>query len=335
MIAVTVLGAINWDINLFVKRFPEVGEEVAVERITRVPGGKAANVAVAAARILGSGRAAVVGCLGRDEIAEAQIRILEQEGIVTSGVKILENEESGQAYILVDKDGRNIINTFFGSNLRLTPEDMRTPKIYSLLRNTSIITVIDPRLETIEEAVSIGKDERKTVVWDAGVRSTLGIDRLKEVLENIDYLVINQVEIRNLTGENDPAVARDAISKINDQIILVGKLGERGCLMIGPHEVIRVKPIDLKSLGMKVVNTVGCGDAFLGVFTASKAEGFDDRDALERANLAGAIKATKPETRGSPLRPDLEKYLEFRERGEVTSRALNTPVNPRTGTYLS
>jgi len=33
LIAVAVLGAINWDINLFVKRFPEVGEEVAVEKI--------------------------------------------------------------------------------------------------------------------------------------------------------------------------------------------------------------------------------------------------------------------------------------------------------------
>ncbi len=317
---VAVLGAINWDINLFVKRFPEVGEEVAVEKVTRVPGGKAANVAVAAARILGSGRASLIGCLGRDEVAEAQIKILKEEGVETSGIKILENEESGQAYILIDKDGRNMINTFFGANFKLMPKDLRIPVIHGLLLNAYIIAVIDPPLETIQEAVLTGKEKGKTVVWDAGVRSILGVTRLKKVLENIDYLVINQVEIKNLTGEDDPIAARDAVSRINDEIILIAKLGERGCVMIGPDEVIKVKAIDLKSLGMKVVNTVGCGDAFLGVFIASKAEGFDDKEALERANLAGAIKATRHETRGSPLKTELKKYLECKEHGEVTRR---------------
>lgn len=320
MVAVTVLGAINWDINLFVKRFPEVGEEVTVERITRVPGGKAANVAVAAARILGSGHASLIGCLGKDELAEVQIRILEEEGVVTSGIKIVENEESGQAYIIIDKDGRNVINTYFGANLRLAPEDLRLPGIHSLLRDSSIIAVIDPPFETIRETVSIGKEEEKTVVWDAGVRSILGIRRLKTVLENVDYLVINQVEIRNLTGEADPIAARNALSRINDKIILVAKLGERGCIMIRSDEVIKVKAVNLKSLGMKIVNTVGCGDAFLGVFTASKAENFDNKESLERANLAGAIKATRHETRGSPLKTELEKYLKFKEHGEVTRR---------------
>jgi len=317
---VAVLGAINWDINLFVRRFPEVGEEVAVERITRVPGGKAANVAVAAARILGSGRASLIGCLGRDEIAGAQIKILKEEGVVTAGIRVLENEESGQAYILINERGKNVINTFFGANLRLASGDLHIREIHGLLQSASIIVVIDPPLETIQEAVSIGKEEEKTVVWDAGVRSTLGIDRLKNVLRNIDYLVINEVEIRNLTGESDPIVAWDAVSTVNPYLILVAKLGERGCMMIGPNRVIKVRVIDLKSLGMKVVNTVGCGDAFLGVLTASKAEGFDDKEALERANLAGAIKATRHETRGSPSKTELEKYLPFREHAESTGR---------------
>ena len=110
--------------------------------------------------------------------------------------------------------------------------------------------------------------------------------------------------------------AMEAVSRVNDEIILVAKLGERGCIMIMPQEVIRVKAIDLEALGMKVVNTVGCGDAFLGDFIASKAEGFDDREALERANLAGAIKATKHETRGSSSKKELEKYLKFKEHSE-------------------
>lgn len=311
MVEATVLGAVNWDINLFVKRFPEIGEEVPVEKITRVPGGKAANVAVAAARILGKGRASVIGCLGRDMIAETQMRILEEEGVLTSGIELLDGEESGQAYIIIDEAGRNVINTYFGANMRLSPDILMAPQIFSLLQKSSTITVIDPPTQTIRKAVSIGRKEGKTVVWDAGVRSVLGVERLKEILENIDYVVINEVELKNLTGESDPSTAWRTLSRINSNIRLVAKLGSLGCMMITPDGANRVEAVNLEGLGLKVVNTVGCGDAFLGVFIASKAEGSSDKEALERANLAGALKATKQETRGSPSKDELKKYLEF------------------------
>lgn len=320
MIRLVVLGAINWDINLFVQRFPEIGEEVPVERITRVPGGKAANVAVASARILDPESVALIGCLGRDSVAERQIEILKREGVVVSGIRFIEDMESGQAYITIDKNGRNVINTFFGANLRLSPEDLHRPEIAHLLKEAHIITLIDPPLETIKEASSITSSYGKTIIWDAGVRSILGIEHLKTVLEKIKYIVINEVEIKNLTGESEPIVAWKTLSEVNGDIKLVAKLGGRGCLFIDPNQIIEVPAVDLNKLGMRVINTVGCGDAFLGVFAASKSMSLTDKEALERANLAGALKATKPETRGSPSREELEKYLEFKREGRIIRR---------------
>ena len=63
MLKAVVIGAINWDINLFISNFPRKGEEVVVRQITRVPGGKAGNVAVAIARLLGPGQTAILGGL--------------------------------------------------------------------------------------------------------------------------------------------------------------------------------------------------------------------------------------------------------------------------------
>ena len=320
MAKICVAGAINWDINLFVERFPQIGEEVPVQKITRIPGGKGANVAVAAARLLGPGEAALIGCLGRDPIAEQQIKILEDEGVVTSGIKISEDSESGQAYIIIDKDGRNVINTFFGANLKLTPEDLHRSEILSLIRGSLIVTLIDPPIETIEAALSLAKKHGKTTIWDAGVRSVLGIERLETILKNLDFFVINEVEVKNLTGETNPLKAWQLLSAVNSDLKLIIKLGERGCSMISSEIMISVPPIDLKNLSLKVVNTVGCGDAFLGVFAACKAEGLDDLEALEKANLAGALKATKPETRGSPRREELEKYLKFKTRGRIIKK---------------
>ncbi len=320
MVRTCVSGAINWDINLFVERFPEVGEEVPVRKIARVPGGKAANAAVASARILGQGQAALIGCLGKDSVAKQQIGILKAEGVVVSGIKSVENAESGQAYIIIDKDGRNVINTLFGANLELSPEDLSRPEIADLLRECSIVTLIDPPVETIERAASLAKKHRKTVAWDAGVRSVLGIERLEGVLKNLDYLVLNQVEVKNLSGERDPAKAWERLSTVNKSLKLIVKLGERGCSLISQEQMISVPGIDLREVGLSVVNTVGCGDAFLGVFVAFKSLGLQDREALERANLAGALKATKAETRGSPTRDELDRYLKFRKLGNTAKR---------------
>ena len=55
MVSLVSCGAINWDITLYVEQFARPGEEVRVLRIDRIPGGTGANVAVAAARILGPG----------------------------------------------------------------------------------------------------------------------------------------------------------------------------------------------------------------------------------------------------------------------------------------
>jgi ribokinase len=315
MVKICVSGAINWDINLFVDRFPEIGEEIPVNRITRVPGGKAANVAVASARILGPDEVALIGCLGRDDIARQQIEILKGEGVVVSGIKIDDESESGQAYIIIDRNGRNIINTFFGANLKLAPNDIYAPHIFSLIRESSILVLIDPPLETIECLSKTAKSLSKTVMWDAGVRSTLGLERLKEVLRNINYLVVNEVEVKNLTGEHNPEKAWDRLSEINGDMSLIVKLGSRGCMLIDQRRIIMVPGVDLKEMGLKVVNTVGCGDAFLGVFAAYKVLGLSDLEALEMANLAGALKATKAETRGSPSRENLEKYIPYKKTG--------------------
>jgi ribokinase len=315
------MGAINWDINLFVERFPEIGEEVPVEKITRIPGGKAANVAVASARILGPEQVALIGCLGKDSIADRQINILKSEGVVVSGIKIIKNAESGQAYILIDKNGRNVINTMFGANLKLTPKDLQEKAALDLLMECSIITLIDPPFETIEAASTLAKKNGKIAVWDAGVRSVLGVDKLNKVLCNLDYLLVNQVEVKNLTREQRPEKAWEKLSTINNRIKLIVKLGEKGCMLMSSEQIITVPSINLEKLGLKVVNTVGCGDAFLGMFVASKSQGLSEKECLERANLAGALKATKPETRGSPTKQEFEKYLMYKTDGIIARSA--------------
>jgi ribokinase len=97
---------------------PRPGETVTDAEFERVPGGKGANQAVAAARL--GARASFIGRIGRDDLV---LRSLNSEGVDTSGVT-RDQGESGVALILVDNTGENVIVVAPGANGRLAAEDI-------------------------------------------------------------------------------------------------------------------------------------------------------------------------------------------------------------------
>ncbi|HXZ89592.1 MAG TPA: PfkB family carbohydrate kinase [Candidatus Dormibacteraeota bacterium] len=309
MIRTVVIGGINWDTNLFVKRFPDEGEETVIRRITRVPGGKAGNTAVAAARLLGPRQVAILGGLGKDSIGTEQVKIFEDEGVVTSGLKFCDDTESGQAYIAIDGEGANIIYTHPGANATITPSDLDDLVSRALISEAGVVTIMDPPLETAIRMAETAKGLRKVVVWDPGMNSELGIENVRALMKNVDYLVANEHEVANLTAVRNPLTAAKKLAATNKRLKAVVRLGAKGCVMYD-GESKKVSPnLDLSAVGLKVVNTVGCGDAFLGAFVAALSEGLPDIDALKWGNCAGGLKATRFETRGSPTREMLMKYL--------------------------
>jgi len=311
LVDLVVAGCINWDINLFLKRFPEVGEEVPVHKITRVPGGTAANVSVSAARLLKRGDVAFIGCLGMDDVGKTQVEILEDEGVDSSGIKFVEGEESGQAYITIDEKGRNNIHTYFGANAQLSPSDLTEPKRLSLIKKAKVIVVMDPPLATAEKMAELGRANNAIVVWDPGVYSELGLEKLAKTLANTDYFILNHIEFKNLLGTNEPRLIGEKLAKIGKGLNAIVKQGALGSTLVKDEgKYTNFFPsIKLDELGMKVVNTVGCGDAFIGSFAASKVQGLSDEEAVKTANYAGAFKATRQETRGSPTKTEFDVFI--------------------------
>ena len=57
------------------------------------------------------------------------------------------------------------------------------------------------------------------------------------------------------------------------------------------------------------MNSTVCGDGFLGVVVGYLSTGCMAVEAARWANLAGALKAARYETRGSPTRTELEKTM--------------------------
>jgi ribokinase len=110
--SLTVVGSINLDLVAKVERLPRPGETLSGATLERIPGGKGANQAVAAARLGADVR--MVGCVGRDPNAADALA-----GLREAGVELDVRETgapTGIALILVADDGENQIVVVPGAN---------------------------------------------------------------------------------------------------------------------------------------------------------------------------------------------------------------------------
>lgn len=312
MVELICCGAINWDINLFMDRLPKTGEEVPVNMIQRVSGGTAANVSVAAARILGPGRVSFIGALGEDAIAEEQIKTLEAEGVDPSGILLIPNEESGQAYISIGGDGSNEIHTYFGANLRITGDHLLDRERLGLIEQAKVCVIMDPPIETAQRLAKLCREHGVKVIWDPGVYAEEGLEALLPTLVNVDYFILNHIEYENLLGTCESKQVIDTLSSHVKGIKAIIKHGADGCILCENDSgaIIQMEAVPLAEMGLRVVNTVGCGDAFIGGFASALVEGMGHIEALRQASAAGSFKATRIETRGGPTLGELKSLLD-------------------------
>jgi ribokinase len=309
MASLVVCGAINWDISCFVERLPVPGEEVIIKHITRVSGGTGGNVAVAAARILGAKKVALIGALGRGDIARQQIAALEGEGVIIEGIDHIAGEESGQAYILVDGAGENIIASHLGANARLGLVHLNKSQVKQQLQECQGIALTDPPLEVAEELINLAKRRDVPVLWDPGILISPNREALHSLARQAEVLFLNETEASVLLGTDELNTSLQRLQELGFGNHAVLKLGAQGAAMLEPTSgrVTEVPALPLKELGLKVISTVGCGDVFAGVFAAYHVMGSSLTQSLIMASAAAGLNATKPETRGSPDRANLEE----------------------------
>jgi len=308
MARLVVCGAINWDISCFVERLPVQGEEVIVKNITRVSGGTGGNITVAAARILGTKEVALIGALGKDEIARRQIAALEDEGVITDGIDCIEGVESGQAHILIDGAGQNVIASYLGANTRLTREHLNNAQIKQQLEECRGIVLTDPPLEVAESLIKLAKQRSVPLLWDPGILIDPNRDAVQSLAKQAEVLFLNETESSALLGAEGSNTSLQKLIDLGYSNHIVLKLGARGAAMLEPASglIVEAPALPLEELGLSVVSTVGCGDVFAGVFAAYHVMGDDLLKSLIMASTAAGLNATRPETRGGPERAALE-----------------------------
>jgi ribokinase len=206
--ALTVVGSINLDLVARVERLPRPGETVTDASFDRVPGGKGANQAVAAARLGAEVR--MVGCVGRDAFAPEALAGLRGAG-VDLDVREVEGA-TGVAFILVDAAGENQIVVVPGANAEVGDFWLDGPALC--------------QLEIPDRAVEDASAQADWLCVNAAPARPLAVEP--------DLLVVNRYELEAV-GERPGLVA-----------LTLGADG--AVLLEGGEEVARARPPEVEAV---------------------------------------------------------------------------------------
>ena len=201
---ILVAGSLNYDITLYVDRFAP--PKSVVKKIKRFLGGSGGNAAVAAARILGRNKVFLLSAVGNDEIGRAHIKALRDEGVSTVLVKVIDGIESGQAFVIISKSGESAIYSYYGANTYLTPKEVKDD-VASVLEKVSHVLITSPPLPIASMLVKLAEGRNKTILWDPGTLSNLGLNMLANVIKSTNYLLPNKEELLILTGSKNETEA--------------------------------------------------------------------------------------------------------------------------------
>jgi sugar/nucleoside kinase (ribokinase family) len=224
----------------------------------------------------------IVGVVGSD-FDFADLQFLRERGVDTSGIAV----SPGRTFRWAGSYGAEMGDATTLATFLNVFQDFR-PEIPAAHRREPFVFLanIDPELQ---ESVLDQVERPRLVVcdtmnfWIDGKRA-----ELLRLLRRVDVLVVNEREVKDLTGETNPVRAARKALELGPSRVVV-KLGEYGVMIVGDGWIYRLPAYPVE----EVHDPTGAGDSFAGGFVGYLAKhgelGFE---AMHRALLAGTVCAS-------------------------------------------
>jgi ribokinase len=304
---IIVLGSVNTDLVVGSAQLPGAGETVIGGSFYMASGGKGANQAVAAARTSGL-PVGFIAAVGNDDFGKAAIRQLRGENIFTQHIRMVDDQATGVALIMVDERGENQISVASGANAALSPEDVARIDDDFFSEASVFIACLESPIETVVAGLKRARAAGLMTILNPAPAHEGVCDR--EVLQLVDVLTPNESEATFLSGWDEMKDLEDACiwceqlqQRGSDRIIITR--GERGCILKDDSSDVCLTP----AFVVDAVDTTGAGDCFNGALAAGLAEG---KSLLESTRFAMAAAALSVTRRGAiPSLPTRQKVEEF------------------------
>ena len=318
---ILVIGSYVQDLSWKCRSFPAAGE-TTVGTFTTGPGGKGSNQAIAAARAGTPQNVLYIGAVGRDAFAREARAIHRAEKIPAHLVE-KPRHPTGTAAILVNEHGQNEIIVALGANAHLTRSDIPPA---ALKRAKILVVQHESNMDTTAWALKTARRAGATTILNpAPMRPDLD----PATLAHVDILIPNETEFTALVNllhlspaapftektlhtlfAQTPSALHALCRRLLPPNVII-TLGSQGCFISQPTGHTHIPA----HTAIKVVDTTGAGDAFVGGLAAGLARqnpaAPPDLIAAARYGTAvAALSVTKPGTAPSmPTKREITAFL--------------------------
>ncbi|MDR1663702.1 MAG: ribokinase [Clostridiales bacterium] len=294
-----VIGSINNDLVIEVKKPPVMGETVLGGGFMQASGGKGANQAVAAARL--GADVAFVGAVGDDSFGAGLLKNLSDNGVRVDRVKTARGIPTGTAMIIVC-EGDNYIAVNPGANMAVDKNLLELAEAEFDSADMAVVQLEIP-LETVRQAMKICAEKGIPVLLNPAPAQALDA----EILSMADICTPNESETFSLTGIL-PATPEEAIEaakrleKMGAKKVVI-TLGGNGCVYGSEGKFKHAPAVN----SGPVVDTTAAGDSFSAALAVALTEGKTLEQAVIFATKTGSVTVTRKGAQPSlPYRNELE-----------------------------
>lgn len=269
---------------------PEQGETLIGEAFQRLPGGKGANQAVAAARL--GAQVNMVGVVGTDRMGTELLEGLEKEGVSTAMVETTSETTTGTATILLSEYDNRII-VVPGANQCLNSNHLDRFKA-AILRSDMVLLQFEIPIETVLYCIELCHEHNIPII----VNPAPALELPDETWLKATYITPNETEAEKLFKESE------YVDELKYKIITT--LGENGVYYTKEEDTFH-----MPAYPVETVDTTGAGDTFNGALAVALAEKQQIEEAIQFANAAAALATLKVGAQnGMPTRDDVEQLVE-------------------------
>ncbi|WP_410219494.1 ribokinase [Paracoccus sp. (in: a-proteobacteria)] len=286
--AIWNLGSINIDHVYHLETLPRPGETLASRGYSVGLGGKGANQSVAAARA-----GAVthhLGAMGRAD--DWVLDRLSDSGVDVSGILRLEDQATGHAIILLDREAENAIVIHPGAN-RAIDRISLLDRLMALGPKDSLLIQNETNAQVV--AAQAARAQGACVIYSA---APFDLEAVRAILPHVSVLAMNEGEAQQL------------FAGVPGALPVQGLLITRGAQGAEYRDLTTGQTYEQLAFPVTPVDTTGAGDTFAGYFAAALDGGDDIPAALRLAAAAAALKVTRAGAGDAiPTRAEVEDFL--------------------------
>lgn len=224
--------------------------------------------------------------IGADEAGDFFYHNLISHGIHTNANEVEREGVTGKCIVLVTPDADRTMNTFLGATAKFSKAQLSEKALknaeYLYIEGYLVATSLGCEAAMMARELAQKHNIKIALTLSDPNMVTYFKDGLCSIMDKqIDVLFCNESEALLFTGANNLTEARDALKQYARTLAIT--MGDKGVLIYNGKEFLHVP-----TYKVPVVDTVGAGDVFAGIFLYGITHGYGYYDAGELANYAAS-----------------------------------------------